>query len=590
MIRTTIARRPRVVRLLRDTRLFAPLRIVHGGLKADERRRWRELRSFSRDEGRVLRSVSRNPSGERVLFVAASTPGLYRIRVEGMLAKALELRGARPVFVLDRHDVWHEEHLRAFGFRDFVFFDDHAPPREPSAARAEELLARCGTIRDVLGLEEGGYAVGFHSASRALNRLRRGTLRLEEPEVHAELHWALTNSLVAARAAESTFAAVRPRTQVATAQNLTPWAEFYEGGLRRGVDTLYWMPAHVEDSLLLRRYTHGNRHEHFFTLAPETWDRVRRLPWTAEDGEALLASFSRSYLEGNWFHRKKLRDKRVKSADEIVGELGLDPAKKTAFVFSHVLYDATFWFGENLFDDYIVWLVETAKAAAANANINWVIKLHPENVRRWEETTGRYELENLEEYRLLMDLFPGGLPDHIRLMTPENDTSTLSLFEFADYALTVRGTIGLEFPCYGVPTLTAGSGGYSGRGFTVDSSTADEYLARLARIEEIPRLSAEQVALAQRFSHGIFHMKPVPFTSFEAHLLPDEQWDRGWNVHSFDLGVRSAEELRSAADLRWFANWALDSREADLLAPAARARLDAADVEPLPATAGAGRR
>ena len=175
-------------------------------------------------------------------------------------------------------------------------------------------------------------------------------------------------------------------------------------------------------------------------------------------------------------------------------------------------------------------------------------------------------------------------------MTPENDTSTLSLFEFADYALTVRGTIGLEFPCYGVPTLTAGSGGYSGRGFTVDSSTADEYLARLARIEEIPRLSAEQVALAQRFSHGIFHMKPVPFTSFEAHLLPDEQWDRGWNVHSFDLGVRSTEELRSARDLHWFADWALDSREADLLAPAARARLDAADVEPLPATAGAGRR
>jgi len=311
------------------------------------------------------------------------------------------------------------------------------------------------------------------------------------------------------------------------------------------------------------------------------WDRVRRLPWTAADGEALLASFSRSYLEGNWFHRKKLRDKRVRSADEIVGDLGLDPAKKTAFVFSHVLYDATFWFGENLFDDYIVWLVETAEAAAANTNVNWVIKLHPENVRRWEETTGKYALENLEEYRLLVELFPDGLPDHIRLMTPENDTSTLSLFEFADYALTVRGTIGLEFPCYGVPTLTAGSGGYSGRGFTLDSATPEEYLARLARIEEIPPLSAEQVALAQRFSHGIFHMKPVPFTSFEAHLLPDGRWDRGWNVHSFDLGVHTAGELRSAPDLRWFADWALDSRDADLLAPAARARLDELDVEQL---------
>jgi hypothetical protein len=85
-------------------------------------------------------------------------------------------------------------------------------------------------------------------------------------------------------------------------------------------------------------------------------------------------------------------------------------------------------------------------------------------------------------------------------------------------------------------------------------------------------------------------MKPVPFTSFEAHLLPDEQWDPGWNVHSFELGVHSPDELRSASDLREFAEWALHSREPDLLAPAACARLDEVDVEQLAATAGAGRR
>jgi hypothetical protein len=339
------------------------------------------------------------------------------------------------------------------------------------------------------------------------------------------------------------------------------------------VDTLYWMPAHVEDSLLLRRYKYETRHDHFFTLADETWERARAMPWSHEDGEALLASFARSYTEGNWFHRKKLRDKRVKSRAEIVRELELDPEKKTAFVFSHVLYDATFWFGENLFADYVVWLVETAKAAAANPGVNWVIKLHPENVRRWEETTGRYALENLEEYGLLMGLFPGGLPEHIRLMTPENDTSTLSLFDCADYALTVRGTIGLEFPCYGVPTFTAGTGGYSGRGFTVDSATGAEYLDRLAHIERTPPMSDEQVALAQRFSYGVFHLKPVPFPSFESHLLPDEEWQRGWNSHSFEIALGGVDELRGAPDLGAFADWALRSRAADLLGPAGEARL-----------------
>jgi hypothetical protein len=568
----------RLVRLLRDAGLYAPLRIVRGRFPAEERRRWREARRFRRTDGRTLRGIQGAPSGPKVLFAASSTPGLYRIRVEAMVAKALEARGCHAVWVVDRHDIWHEEHLRAFGFRDFVFFDDYAPSRPEAEARAAELLGRCANVFDVLDLNEAGYDVGFHAASRALNRLRRGTLDLADPEVTSEFQWALTNSLVAAAAVEKILVEVRPDKHVATAQNLTPWAEFYEGAQRHGVDTLYWMPAHVEEALLWRRYSYEERHEHFFTLAPETWSRVKEMPWTGADADFFLDSLRDSYITGNWFHRKKLSDKRVKTAEEITAELGLDPAKKTAFVFSHVLYDATFWFGKNLFADYVEWLVETAKAAAANPNVNWVIKLHPENVRRWVETVGRYELDNLEEYRLLKELFPNGFPDHVRLMTPENDTSTLSLFEFADYAITVRGTIGLEFPCFGVPTLTAGTGGYSERGFTIDSRTREEYLERLAHLEDIPRMSPEETALAQRFSYGVFHLKPVPFTSFEAHLLPDEQWDRGWNGHSFDFRVRTADELRTSPDLARFADWALQSQARDLLGPTADARL--ADAAP----------
>jgi hypothetical protein len=569
-----IAQHDKLVRLLRTTGLYAPLRVLHdrpGG--AENRRRWREARQFRRREGRILRGVAGDGSGRKVLFAASSTPGLYRIRVEAMLAKALEQRGCRPVFVTDRHDIWHEEHLRSFGFREFVFFDDYAPPRAAIERRAGELLAGCATLRDVLALTEDGHGVGFHAASRALNRLRRGSLDPRHPDVAGELLLALTNSLVSAAAVDRIIEDVAPDTFVGTAQNLTPWAEFYESALRHGIDTLYWMPSQLEEALLLRRYTYEDRHEHFFTLAGDTWERVRQMPWTSSDGDEFLASLRESYVTANWFHRKKtLRNKRVKDRDEIVANLGLDPAKKTAFVFSHVLYDATFWFGENLFADYADWLVETVKAAAKNTNVNWVIKLHPENVRRWEETTGRYDLENLEEYQLIKGLFPE-LPPHIKLMTPENDTNTLSLFEFADYALTVRGTIGLEFPCFGVPTLTAGTGGYSGRGFTIDSSSAADYLERLAHIEDIPRMDDEQIAVAQRFSHGVFHMKPVPFTSFETHLLPDDEWDRGWNAHTFALNVSSSAELARAEDLAWFAEWALESTQCDLLSRDAEARL-----------------
>jgi hypothetical protein len=561
-----IARSPRAVRALRETGLYVPLVLLYDGFPARERRRWAELRAFKRTYAPLLQEISADGAGgRRVLFPYMSTPGLYRLRIDGMLAKALQTRGCRPIFVVDRYDIWHEEYLRSFGFRDFVYFDDYLPDRDALRQTAVALAAACASLEDVLKLTFEGFEIGRHAASRVLNRLRKGFLDLSDQEVRDELHLALTNSMTTAVAARAILTRVGPDMLVTSVQNYTPWAEFYEEALHKGVDVIYWSHSHLEGSLLFRRFSYDDRHEHYFTISEETWEELKRMPWTEADGQAFVESMRQSYLQGTWFERKKtLRGKRLKNADEIRADLGLDPSKKTAFVFSHVLYDATFWYGDNLFADYGAWLLETVEAALENPAVNWVIKLHPENVMRWEEATGHYTLEDLEEYRLLRERF-GELPSHIRLMVPENDTNTVSLFEFADYALTVRGTVGLEFPCFGVPTLTAGTGGYSGRGFTIDSKTPAEYLQRIARIQEIPRLSEEEVALARRFSYGVFHLKPVPIETFTWHLLPDEQWDHGLNAHDFDLRPRTAEELRSAPDLQAIAVWMLDSNRRELV-------------------------
>ena len=137
----------------------------------------------------------------------------------------------------------------------------------------------------------------------------------------------------------------------------------------------------------------------------------------------------------------------------------------------------------------------------------------------------------------------------------------------------MRGTVGLEFPCFGVPVLTGGTGGYSGRGFTIDSDTPEEYLARLASNQEIPRLDDEQIALAQRFSYGVFHLKPVRMETFTWSLMPDDEWDIGMSAHRFELLARTPEQVRRGRDLTRFADWALDSRRRELLAVEAEERL-----------------
>lgn len=568
----------RRARILRDAGLFVPLTLARQGFPERDRRQWAKVRAFRRRYGSLVSEPRPRGSGPVVLFPHVDA-ALLVSHVHGMLGRALDLHGARPLFVTFRADTWREEWLRAYGHRDFVYLDDYLRPHPAYIPHARALLASCTTIDEVLDLTVNGAEIGRPAASRVAKKLQVGTLDLADPAMAEELAIGLATSLWISEAAERLLDDLAPEKAIAfEAFSYTPSAQFFEGALRRSIDTLHWMRSPLEYSFLFRRYDHARRHDHFFSITADTWQQVRREPWTSDDGATLVERLRSMYLSGHWFVRKDmLRDKRLKTRDEVCAELGLDPAKKTAVVYSHVLYDATFWFGTSVYPDYGTWLVETIRAAIDNPRVNWVIKMHPENVTKSATGEGGYDLEQLEEWQLLKSHFPE-LPPHVRLMLPHNDANPLSLFEITDWALTVRGTVGLELPCFGIPVLTAGTGGYSGRGFTNDSATADEYAAKLRRIDEIPPLSAEETALAQRFTNAVFFRKPIPMDSFHWEVVFGDE-DR----LEFDLSAASRAELDRAPDLEAFARWALETRDDDLMLPrAADAR------EPAPVVA-AGR-
>ena len=264
-----------------------------------------------------------------------------------------------------------------------------------------------------------------------------------------------------------------------------------------------------------------------------------------------MQDFSESYKSGTWFNRKFLhQSKQIKSAEEVRKQLGLDPSKKTAVIFSHVLWDATFFYGEGLFEDYETWLLQTVRAACANPGVNWVIKLHPDLVWKLKLEGYTGELRDIMAMRSAV----GTLPEHVKLVPPDTDISTYSFFEITDYCLTVRGTIGIEMACYGVPVLTAGTGRYSGLGFTIDSSSAEEYLQRLAHIETLPPMSREQIELARRFAYALFNLRPWPMRSFEVVKMPIEKTGHPLD-HNLVPHVSNFMEFATAPDMRRFADW-----------------------------------
>ena len=98
--------------------------------------------------------------------------------------------------------------------------------------------------------------------------------------------------------------------------------------------------------------------------------------------------------------------------------------------------------------------------------------------------------------------------------------SPLSFFQGTDYAITVRGTIGIEAPVYGVTTLTAGTGRYSGLGFTVDSNSQDEYLKRIRKLNDVPMIEFNSVKLAQIFASTLFNLRPTKYGNVFKDVFP----------------------------------------------------------------------
>lgn len=484
----------------------------------------------------------------------------YQLKLEGMLLKALELEGYEPVVLTSRAAAGTvRRYAAAFGCRRVLVLDDYLDDK-PCDIRP--LLAGPLTVQRLKALEVDGAYIGRQVLSTISRHLRRGSVDLASAEAHGWLERLLPEALAVRAAAERILDELEPEIVLFNEARYAGYGSIFDAALLRSLNVIQFVSGFADDAFVFKRYTLETRRFHPRSLGPEAWEEVRAGPWTEGMQRELDEQFERRYAGEGALGRQLHGWTRRRDAAEIVAELGLDPAKKTAVVFSHVLWDANLFYGDDLFEDQGEWLVETVREAARTPSVNWIVRLHPANVWKLKRDCVRGELDEVRAIREGV----GVLPQHVRTLLPDSDVSALSLFELADYAVTIRGTVGVEAPCFGVPVLTAGTGHYSGRGFTEDSASAAEYRERLREIAGIPALSAERVELARKHAHALFCRRPIRFTSFRTAAMGIE---RAAHPLALDLEplVRSNEELGSADDLRTFARWALDRSRADYLAP-----------------------
>ncbi|MCR5249792.1 MAG: hypothetical protein K6E50_04220 [Lachnospiraceae bacterium] len=201
--------------------------------------------------------------------------------------------------------------------------------------------------------------------------------------------------------------------------------------------------------------------------------------------------------------------KKVMGREELMKQLGLDPAKKNIVIMAHTFTDAVFNYGELYFRDYYDWTEKTLRIASETKDVNWILKPHPSR-KSYNESTDSIE-----------DMYRRYRRDNIFLMP--DDVSSESLRGFADCVITIGGNAGAEFACCGIPAVIVGFPYYRGFGYTLEPKDYSEYEKLLRGISSIEPLTEEQTRMARKvfYVNGSSEMKSLSFQDEPALLLKE---------------------------------------------------------------------
>jgi hypothetical protein len=481
------------------------------------------------------------------------SPIFPEVEIELGLIKALELANFIPVVLIyatGRAERFVAKYYELAAVKGVHFWSEF--PKKPDLAAAEAVINQYRSVQELLEFEYAGARVGRLAVSTALRSHRLGSLDLQLPQDRQILVEHVASGMAHAEAAQRILEQFRPDLALFVDTAYSPAGELFDNCLGNRIDTIQWQPAHKSNALILKRYTLETRAQHPNSLSPESWRFVRDMNWTEGHREQLHLELYSNYVSGDWYSVVGTQfNKRLMEGSQIRKQLGLDPVKKNAFIFPNILWDATLFWGKGLFRNFQEWLIETVRIACANDQVNWVIKIHPANRRVRESFRGEPpEVVALREHF-------GELPPHIFMIPAESNISTFSLFEIMDYCVTVCGTIGIEAARLGIPVLTGGRGLYDHKGFTVDSESREQYLQRLAHIQDISPLSSAQRELAERFAYGVFLLRP--------YLLKSVTLEYHKNTKKFStksqVNIKAKKDWCTASDLIAFAQWVKDPRK-----------------------------
>ena len=196
--------------------------------------------------------------------------------------------------------------------------------------------------------------------------------------------------------------------------------------------------------------------------------------------------------------------------------------KKIILIAPHAFSDASHVVGTNfIFEDYYDHLFQTLKFIKKEKikNILWIVRPHPSSKRYGEEGVVEKLIESIN-YKFIK-------------ICPHK-VSTKNLIDLCDNVVTGRGTIGLEFACFGKHSLISGASAYSDLGVSLEFKRKKKYFTALKNICKISKLSKNNTKLAK----SIFYYLEVDSQYWK------DIWDYNKSVKIFKGNIKQIKKSK----------------------------------------------
>jgi hypothetical protein len=456
------------------------------------------------------------PEPKRVLFFTVRGWFIHA-STEAVLAKALELRGARVSFflcggILDQCDfkpgtdprVTRPLCWRCTGFAERLLAAFDLPTLRlrdlvgrPSRERARQLVA--GKDRDQLErLTYQGLPL-FELVQASVQRsLLRGDIGAD-PFSERVLRGFLESAAVLVDAGQELLRRERPQVVVMTNGLFFAEAILLALARREGIAVVTYERGMPLSTVL---FDHNQPAIRFDLDQP--WQQGRDRPLAATEERELD-----EYLETRARGQVGVIDlwpAMERGRGALAERLGLAPERPTAVLYTNILWDSAVFGRDVGFDGMFDWVAESVRLFAATRSRDLVIRVHPSEVRIPMSESRDRVIDRLRA------LFPD-LPTNVRVVPPEDPASSYTLMGLADAVLVYTSTIGLEAAVRGRPVVVAGRTHYRGRGFTFDPRDREGYAADVAHALACKHLPPGEVEIARRYAHLFFFrfMQPFPW-------------------------------------------------------------------------------